>query len=643
LSGKADRDAETLPAIADSGSVRPPEAGLFDALTGGYVARYTASGEATVGGMGTLTHLNDLWLDRRVVAKAIRSDHRHSRRVRERFLREARVQGALQHPGVVPVFDIGISPVGEAYFTMRRVSGLTLAEVLDRLRDGDAELCERFTERRLVNALSQVCQVIHYAHVHGVVHRDLKPANVMLGDFGEIYVLDWGIAKVAGEPELELLDDSSMTRSGVHGARLTHDGSVLGTPEYMAPEQKGSAEAVDARADVFALGAILFEVLTLESLRKGGDAERALAEVDEDPRVRERLEAAADLDPEIVDACVAATELDPTQRTRGADVLHATLEAFLDGERDVERRRGEAARLVARARAVLVSPSDRDHARSEALADLGRALSLDPECGPALEAVMDLVLDEPETLPTEAREELDRVSRQQAPATARIVMGLAVVWIGLVALSTSMGVLDWLPFAIISACVALLVGYNARVAVTGQHQRAPRAVVIVATFAAVAALGAFTGPFMVVPSVAILAVMAFIFALRGDRALRRLAIASSVAAVAVPPLLQVAGWLPASYSFEHGALRVQPNAVAFPPSPTLAVLWIVSTVVLIVCIALTSMAVRRLGTTQDKAVLQAWRLRHLLPPAAARTVAGVAARRSVTDAQATNEPSRRKR
>ncbi|MBK8995370.1 MAG: protein kinase [Myxococcales bacterium] len=645
MSARSKREAETLPAVPSSGSVRPPEPGLFDALTGDFLARYQASGEASTGGMGVLTHLHDLWLDRRVVSKAIRSDHQHSRRVRQRFLREARVQGALQHPGIVPVFDIGISPTGDAYFTMRRVSGLTLAEVLDRLRDGDPEMTERFSSRRLVVALSQVCQVLHYAHAHGVVHRDLKPANIMLGDFGEVYVLDWGIAKVRGEPD-EPMGGDGLSRAE-SGERLTHDGSVLGTPEYMAPEQKGRAEAVDERADVFALGAILFECLTLEALRKGGDAALALAQVDEDPAVRSRLEARPELEPELIDACVAATAVDPEQRTRGADALHAALEGYLEGARDFERRRGEAARLVAKAMAALADaselPGERDKARSEALAELGRALSLDPDCKPALEAVMDVVLAEPETLPTGAREELERAARAQAHETARVVVGLAVVWIGLVALSTVMGVRDWMPFAVISACIAVLVGYNAKVALTGRHQRALRALVVVVTFVAIATLGAFAGPFVVVPAVTILAATAFVFSMRADRALRRLAVACSVASVAVPPLLQLTGLLPPSYSFEHDVVHVLPNAVRFPPTATFVVLWITSTAVVVLCAALVSFGVRRLATTQDAALLQVWRLRHLLPPAAARILARAAQRVSLAEPQATNEPSRRKR
>lgn len=627
--------------------MRPPESGLLDALTGDYLSRYQASGETSVGGMGTLTHLHDIWLDRRVVAKAIRSDHRHSDRVRQRFLREARVQGALQHPGIVPVFDIGVSPTGDAYFTMRRVSGLTLAQVFDRLRDSDPEMNERFSPRRLVGALSQVCQILHYAHCHGVIHRDLKPANIMLGDFGEVYVLDWGIAKVGAEPDLEPDEDSSPhNTSGVRGTRLTHDGSVLGTPEYMPPEQKTRAEAVDARADVFALGAMLFEALTLEALRQGGDVAQALAQVDEDPRVRERLERVEELDPEVVDICVAAMELDPESRLPGADALYRALEAYLDGAQDYERRRTEAARLVTKARtaldAVADKPGERDQARAAALADLGRALTLDPECAPALEVAMDIVLAEPETLPSGAREELDRALRTQAHGTARAAAGLGAIWIALVGLATLMGVRDWMPFALISACIATLVGYNASVAITGKHQRFMRGVVIVATFTAVATAGAFAGPFVVVPGVAILAGSAFIFVLRADRALRWLAIVSSVAAVAIPPLLQLAGLLPASYAFEHGALRILPNAVGFPPNATLALIWLATTAAVVFSGLVVSYAVKRLTITQDAALLQAWRLRHLLPPAAARTLASAARRVSVPESRTTQAPSQRK-
>src|SRR5262249_17778837 len=122
---------------------------------------------------------------------------------RRRFLHEARVQGQLEHPSIVPVYDLDLDEQGRPFFTMKRVRGLTLERVLERLREDDPDVVKRFSNRKLLTALAQVCLRIDYAHARGVLHRDLKPGNIMLGDFGEVYVLDWGLAKVVGEEEAD--------------------------------------------------------------------------------------------------------------------------------------------------------------------------------------------------------------------------------------------------------------------------------------------------------------------------------------------------------------------------------------------------------------------------------------------------------
>ena len=185
-----------------------------------------------------------------------------------RFVEEAQIGGQLQHPGIVPVYELGSSPTAGPYFTMKLVKGRTLAALLEeRARPG----------RRPAPASSaifeQVCQTVAYAHARGVIHRDLKPSNVMVGGFGEVQVMDWGLAKVLGraasptrprtaaggphEPQV------TTVRTAGRRARTRRPGAVLGTPAYMAPEQaRGEVDGLDERADVFALGAILCEILT---------------------------------------------------------------------------------------------------------------------------------------------------------------------------------------------------------------------------------------------------------------------------------------------------------------------------------------------------------------------------------------------
>src|SRR5262249_34851822 len=175
-----------------------------------------------------------------------------------RFLREARVQGQLEHPAIVPVYDLGRDPDGRAFCTMKRVNGATPEESLDRRAAGEADAAARYGRRKLLAAFVQVGLAVDYAHSRGVVHRDLKPANIMLGDFGEVYVLDWGLARVSGEEERGAGAAATVEGSG---AIQTEFGAVLGTPGYMAPEQARGGRDVDARADVYALGSMLFEIL----------------------------------------------------------------------------------------------------------------------------------------------------------------------------------------------------------------------------------------------------------------------------------------------------------------------------------------------------------------------------------------------
>lgn len=194
--------------------------------------------------------------------KVIRPGHGSRSDLRARFLREARVQGQLEHPAIVPVYDLGVDPNGASYFTMKRVRGMTLEAVLDGLRKRDPDATIEYSRRKLLTAFGSVCLAIDFAHARGVIHRDLKPGNIMLGGFGEVYVLDWGVAKLGNvpEPQMANLVHAPLTTGG--GTAI---GAVLGTPGYMPPEQMLGGD-LDARSDVYALGAILFEILTLELL-----------------------------------------------------------------------------------------------------------------------------------------------------------------------------------------------------------------------------------------------------------------------------------------------------------------------------------------------------------------------------------------
>ncbi|MCA9680069.1 MAG: serine/threonine protein kinase, partial [Myxococcales bacterium] len=230
-------------------------------------ARYGLEGKLGRGGMGVVVEAQDRRIGRRVAIKRLAGAPLAG--AVERFVREARVQGRLHHPAIPPVYDLAIQSDGRPYFAMRRLHGLTLAEVLHRQASGDAEARARWTRGRLLTAFVDVCLALEYAHQHGVIHRDVKPSNVVLGEFGEVYVLDWGVAYLA-----ELDDDAAREVGRGLPAELA-DGAGAGTTGYMPPEQLAGGE-VDARLDVWALGAVLYELLAGEPLLR--DAEPGEAE-----------------------------------------------------------------------------------------------------------------------------------------------------------------------------------------------------------------------------------------------------------------------------------------------------------------------------------------------------------------------------
>ena len=210
--------------------------------------KYGVLGEIGRGGMGTIYLAEDRVLGRRVALKVV-STGASDPAAAARMLREARVIARLEHPGIVPVHDAGTLPDGRMFYAMKRVDGRRLDEVA---LDGGAPLPDR------LRVFQKVCEAVAFAHAHGVIHRDLKPENVMVGPFGEVLVMDWGVAKV-----LEEAAEPPAGAPSAGSATATSEGTVLGTPAYMAPEQAaGQADRVGPAADVYALGALLHFLLT---------------------------------------------------------------------------------------------------------------------------------------------------------------------------------------------------------------------------------------------------------------------------------------------------------------------------------------------------------------------------------------------
>ena len=237
--------------------VAPPGEMALD--TAGRIGRYPVFGEIGRGGMGAVLRGRDPLLGRELAIKVLRDEHAGRPELVRRFLEEARVGGRLQHPGVVPVYELGQAgaPSGETarpYFTMKLIEGRTLALLLAERRDPSRDL------PLLLKIFEHVCQTLAYAHARGILHRDLKPANIMVGAFGEVQVMDWGLAKILDGTADAARSAAEASPETIEPA-LTGAGAVMGTPAYMSPEQ-ARGESLDERADVFGLGAILCEILT---------------------------------------------------------------------------------------------------------------------------------------------------------------------------------------------------------------------------------------------------------------------------------------------------------------------------------------------------------------------------------------------
>ncbi|MHB1560919.1 MAG: serine/threonine-protein kinase, partial [Isosphaeraceae bacterium] len=247
-----------------------PRSPAMPATPEGTWGRYQLQGEIARGGMGAVIKGRDVDLGRDLAIKVLLDSHRHNPDIVRRFIEEAQIGGQLQHPGIVPVYELGTCADRRPYFAMKLVKGRTLASLLKDRPDPHDGL------PRLLAIFEHVCQTMAYAHARGVIHRDLKPSNVMVGSFGEVQVMDWGLAKVLARggvadearctPESALREDTVImtVRTGSTGSGSeSQAGSVLGTPPYMAPEQaRGEVDRLDERIDVFGLGAILCEILT---------------------------------------------------------------------------------------------------------------------------------------------------------------------------------------------------------------------------------------------------------------------------------------------------------------------------------------------------------------------------------------------
>jgi serine/threonine-protein kinase len=557
-------------------------------------ARYTEGAVLGVGGMGKVLLAHDARIGRDVAVKVLHGERELSVDDRARFLREAKVQGQLEHPSIVPVYDIDQRPDGSTFFTMRRVLGRTLGAILDDLRSGVPTATARYTQRELLTAFATVCLTLDYAHSRGVIHRDLKPANIMLGDFGEVYVLDWGLARLVDHVE----------PSAAPAARISVPGEMMGTPLYMAPEQMGDPD-VGAPADVFSLGAILFEILTLERAR---DPRALFAPVDARPSTRTPDLRVA---PELETICVKATEHDPVDRFPTPRALHDALVRYLEGDRELEHRRQLSAQYAGEATAALARAdeqgADMEQERTTAIRKLRHALALDPNNADNIKVLAALITTPPKLMPREVAAELEAQEAELVATGARysIVASLAwftflplVLWIGIRPGHAYQAVLILGP----AALAALLSAY----ARTRTSYPLPLQLSVIAlTIGGGAASTTMFGPLMMVPT--LLATFTIVIQAHPRRFIRGATWALGCIALTAVSIVELVA--PHSYVQAGEGLLILPSLHALPRNASIILLLTTSLGMTIVPCLFIGRIRQALNEAQRQILVQAWQFR----------------------------------
>jgi len=545
------------------------------------------------GGMGEVMVAQDQRIGREVAVKRIRSRAPSSDAV-TRFLREARIQARLDHPAIVPVYELGTDGDGRPYFTMKRLAGITLAKKLQQA--GPVQ--------PLLRAFVDVCLAIQLAHSRGVIHRDLKPSNIMLGDYGEVYVLDWGVARV--------LTDTKRTTGpslAVDPDEGTTAGAILGTPGYMAPEQVRGHEA-GTKADIYALGAILFEILAGEPLHPRGEAAlgSTLTSPQEAParRVAERKQ----IPPELDGVCFDALAEEPRARPSARE-LADRVQAYLDGDRDLERRRALAAEQLAAARAALDS-NDPD-GRATAMRRAGRALALDPESADAATLVSSLLLEppDPEHMPPDLAETIavqdKALNSSRSRQGAWTYLSLFAYWLAI----PFMHVKSWTALLSFYGLLALAAALAWRNSNRG-YSSTP--VTLVMTTLVSLMFTRVSGPFILTPIV----ICVCLVQLAAIRALNQrlwAIIAWAVVAVMLPLVLEWAGWIDRTYQVAGGVVISASEIFDMQHGVDEAALVIANLMFILGAGTVAVFIARRRMDAQRQMQIQAWHLRQLLPTA----------------------------
>jgi len=531
-------------------------------------SRYQLRALIGSGGMGEVWLAHDIRIDREIAIKMMRGNPDPD--AVARFLREARVQGRLEHPAIVPVHDLGADEK-LPFFAMKRLSGRTLHDVITANEP-------EWTRQKLLARFIDICFAVEFAHKRGVLHRDLKPANIMLGEFGETYVLDWGLARIADESEpptptrpIRTGDLRSDSGSGGH----TQAGALLGTPGYMSPEQM-RGEPIDARTDVFALGCILFELLAgVGAIARDTAFELTLNSPEYRPaaRVPER-----EIAPELDELCARATAQKREARPASARELADAIQRYLEGDRDLERRKQLAAEHAGKAALALVralsASGSNEAARAEAMREAARAIALDPRNADAQGILGRLLVDVPRPIPEAARRSLEADDTETVRQVLVRGSWAYLANFGLLIAAVAIGIRGTWPLVLLGVFTLLQAGF-CRVASRRQDPLSPLYMTLILTghFTLLMLVGTIAGSLLFLPIFAFGSLPIMLMLPRFNHPIGTLAF--HIIAISIPLILDQTGLIPSSFYTDAAGIHIKPWAVDASPRTVVLLLYLV--------------------------------------------------------------------